>query len=85
MYIATNTNHPIYFATNRFVHGDSIKIEDNGNVIVYTNFSNPSDTILKNNQVIGDSNDIQDIFNNIEVYTYERKDRKNEKRVGSCI
>ena len=82
MNIATNTNHPIYFSTNRFVNLKSLSIEANGCVVINTTCTNTSDTKLKDNQQIADLDEIQNMFDKVDVKTYERNDLNNEKRVG---
>ena len=69
MNIATNTNHPMYFSTNRFVNLKSLSIEANGCVVINTTCTNTSDTKLKDNQQIADLDEIQNIFDKVDVKT----------------
>ena len=45
--LATNTNHPMRFATNRFVNATSLTIEANGQVVCNSSMCNTSDSRLK--------------------------------------
>ena len=81
MIIATNTSHPIQFYSNRFVNLKSLSIAS-GAVVCSTSFTNNSDSKLKDNQQIADLDEIQNMFNKIDVKTYERNDLQNQKRVG---
>ena len=51
-------------------------------VTVHTTFYNNSDIKLKDNQQTADHDVIQNVFNRIDVKTYERNDLNNEKRIG---
>jgi hypothetical protein len=82
MSISTNSNHPIRIATNRFNNPTSLTIENNGAVVCNTSFTNNSDTRLKDNQQSADLDEIQTVFDAVEVKTYERNDLSGQKRVG---
>jgi hypothetical protein len=82
MSLSTNTNHKMVFATNRFINSTSLTVESNGSVVCNTSFQNNSDSKLKDNQTIANIDDMQSIFDNVEVKTYERNDLNGQKRVG---
>ena len=64
-----NTKHPMYFSTNRFVNLKSLSIECNGCVVINTTCANTSDTKLKDNQQVANLDEIQNIFDKIDVKT----------------
>ena len=72
----------LYSFTHRFVNLKSLSIEASGAVVCSTSFTNNSDTKLKDNQQIANLDEIQNIFNKINVKTSERNDLQNQKRVG---
>jgi hypothetical protein len=82
MVMATNSAHPIRFSTNRFVNPTSLTIETNGDVVCNSNFTNNSDSRLKDNQTPANRDQLQSIFDAVEVMTYERNDLDGAKRVG---
>ena len=53
-----------------------------GAVVCSTSFTNNSDSKLKDNHQIANLDEIQNIFDKIDVKTYERNDLQNKKRVG---
>ena len=57
-------------------------INTNSTVTVHTTFYNNSDIKLKDNQQTADHDVIQNVFDSIDVKTYERNDLNNEKRIG---
>ena len=82
MAVATNTNHPMRFATNRFVNATSLTIEANCQVVCNSSMCNTSDSRLKDNQTPASLSDMQAIFDAVEVMTYDRNDLGGQKRVG---
>ena len=71
MVLATNTNNPMRFATNRFVNLTSLTIEASGQVVCNSSMCNTSDSRLKDNQTPASLSDMQSIFDAVEVKTYQ--------------
>ena len=82
MTVATNTSHPLRFATNRFSNLTSLTIEANGTLTCASGMCSASDSRLKDNQTPASLGDMQAIFDGVDVKTYERNDLNSQKRVG---
>ena len=82
MFVSTTTNHALRLATNRWINGTSLTIEANGAVTCNSSFCSSSDSKLKSNQALANLSDMQDIFNSVNVKTYDRIDLNGQKRVG---
>ena len=83
MVCATNTNHPLWFATNRFTNPVSMSIQADASVVVNTSFTNNSDRSLKYDIEDINENDCLHILENVNAKTYKRNDlNDNKSRIG---
>ncbi len=82
MFVGTNTNHPLRFATNRFVNATSMSIETNGSVVVNGSVVNSSDSKLKDNQQLAPLTSLKAILDAVDVKTYDRNDLGGQPRFG---
>ena len=68
---------------DRFVHNvNAMSISLDNTATAHTTVYNNSDSKLKDTQQTADHAAIQNVFDSIDVKTYERNDLNNEKRIG---